>query len=84
MVDAFFFSHGSALQALNVTVDPIPKDVTQQFGLLELNDVSFFFCIIFLKDGNRLNKKSTKSNPLKAKKLWSCQLQLSLPAKNCS
>lgn len=43
-----FFSHGSALQALNVTVDPIPKDVTQQFGLLELNDVSFFFCIIFL------------------------------------
>lgn len=28
-----------ALQALPVNVDPIPKDITEQFGLTSLNDV---------------------------------------------
>lgn len=32
-----------ALHALPVNVDPIPKDITEQFGLLNLHDVSISF-----------------------------------------
>lgn len=32
-----------ALQALPVNIDPIPKDITQDFKLLTLHDVSLYF-----------------------------------------
>jgi hypothetical protein len=40
-----------ALQALPVNIDPIPRDVTQDFGLLSLHDVSVFTPNYFIDAG---------------------------------
>lgn len=41
-VEFFFEFFSRAIQVLPVNIDPIPKDIIQDFGLLDLYDVSFF------------------------------------------
>lgn len=42
----FYFISSRALQVLPINIDPIPKEITEQFGLLTLHDVSIFKFII--------------------------------------